>query len=122
MQGYLLNHQQYVALKNCRSVLKFINNGVPQNSILGPMLFLIYINDFPNASKLFNFIMYADDTSLSCCLEDIQSLRKEHTFNQELQMVYKLLFVNKLKLNVAKTKYMIFSKRNRNINNPSKYQ
>ena len=66
--------------------------------------------------------MYADDTSLFCCLEDIQSPRKEHTFNQELQMVYKLLFVNKLKLNVAKTKYMIFSKRNRNINNPSKYQ
>ena len=103
-------------LKNCRSDLKFINNGVPQGSILGPMLFLIYINDFPNASNLFNFIMYADDKSLFCCLEDIQSPHKEYTLNQELQKVYKWLLANKLKLNVAKTKYMIFSKRNKNIN------
>ena len=114
MQSYLLNRQQYVAFKNCRSDLKFINNGVPQGSILGPMLFLIYINDSPNASKLFNF---ADDTSLFCCrLEDIQSPHKEYTLNQELQKVYKWLLANKLKLNVAKTKYMIFSKRNKNIN------
>ena len=116
LQSYLLNRQQYVAFKNCRSDLKFINNGVPQGSILGPMLFLIYINDFPNASKLFNFIMYADDTSLFCCLEGIQSPHKEYTLNQELQKVYKWLLANKLKLNVAKTKYMIFSKRNKNIN------
>ena len=116
LQSYLLNRQQYVAFKNCRSDLKFINNGVSQGSILGPMLFLIYINDFPNASKLFNFIMYADDTSLFCCLEDIQTPHKEYTLNQELQKVYKWLLTNKLKLNVAKTKYMIFSKRNKNIN------
>ena len=85
LQSYLLNRQQYVTFKNCRSDLKFINNGVPQGSILGSMLFLIYINDFPNASKLFDFIMYADDTSLFCCLEDIQSPHKEHTLNQEPQ-------------------------------------
>ena len=60
--------------------------------------------------------MYADDTSLLCCLEDIQSPHKEHTLNQELQKVYKWLMANKLKLNIAKTKYMIFSKRNKNIN------
>ena len=66
LQSYLLNHQQYVAFKNCRSDLKCINNSVPQGSILGSMLFLIYINDFPNAGKLFNFIMYADDTNLFC--------------------------------------------------------
>ena len=60
--------------------------------------------------------MYADDTSLFCCLEDIQSLHKVYTLNQELQIVYKWLLANKLKFNVAKTKYMIFSKRNKNIN------
>ena len=116
MQSYLLNLQQYVAFKNCRSDLKSINNGVPLGSILGPMLFLNYINDFPNASKLFNFIMYADDTSLFCCLEDIQSPQKKYTLNRELQKIYKWLLANKLKLNVAKTKDMIFNKRNKNIN------
>ena len=56
--------------------------------------------------------MCADDTSL----EDIQSHHKEYTLNQELPKVYKWLLANKLKLNVAKTKYMIFSKRNKKIN------
>ena len=104
LQSYLLNRQQYVAFKNCRSDLKYINNGVPQGSVLGPILFMIYINDFPNASKLFNFIMYADDTSLFCCLEDIRSPHKEYTLSQELQKVYKWLLANKLKLNVARTR------------------
>ena len=53
--------------------------------------------------------MYADDTSLFCCLEDEQSPHKEYTPNQELQKVCKWLLANKLKLNVAKTKYMTFS-------------
>ena len=60
--------------------------------------------------------MYADDTSLFCCLEDIHCPHKEYTLNQELQKVYKWLLANKLKLNVSKIKYMIFSKRNKNIN------
>ena len=61
--------------------------------------------------------MYADDTSLLCYLEDIQSTHKKNTLNQELQKVYKWLLTNKLKLNVfAKTKDMICSKRNKNIN------
>ena len=51
--------------------------------------------------------MYADDTSLFCCLEDIQSPYKEYTLNQEPQKIYKWLLANKLKLNVDKTKYMI---------------
>ena len=60
-------------------------------------------------------MMYEDDTSLFFYKYCIQS-HKEYTLNQELQKVYKWLSANKLKLNVAKTKYMIFSKRNKNIN------
>ena len=90
--------------------MKAICNRVSQGSILGPHLFLVYINDFPNASKVFNFLMYADDTTLYCCLEDIKSDKKEQVLNKELQRVYSWLNANKLSLNVRKTKYMIFRK------------
>ena len=101
-------------LKAIKSDMKAICNGVPQGSILGPLLFLVYINDFSNASKAFNFLMYAGDTTLYCCLEDIKSDNKEQVLNNELQRVYSWLNANKLSLNVRKTKYMTFRKYEKN--------
>ena len=97
----------------CTFDMKSIHNGVPQGSILGPFLFLIYINDFRNSSKLFNFLMYADDTTLFCCLEDMKSDNKELVINNELQRVHSWLKANRLSLNVKKTKYMLFRKQKR---------
>ena len=63
-QVILKNRKQFVQLEGYKSDMKAICNVVPQGSILGPLIFLVYINNFPNASKVFNFLMYADDTTL----------------------------------------------------------
>ena len=63
-QNYLLNRKQFVQIGDTKSTTNDIKTGVPQASILGPFLFIIYIIDMPIASKYFAFIMYADDTTL----------------------------------------------------------
>ena len=115
LKSYLTNRKQFVQYNEYSSDMKYSHNGVPQGSIIGPLLFLIYINDLPNSSKLFNFLMYADDTTLFCCLEDITSKNKAHTLNIELEGVHSWLKANRLTLNVNKTKYMLFSKRKNNL-------
>ena len=68
--NYLSNRSQYVEINGISSdVKKNIDTGVPQGSILGPLLFLIYMNDIPNVSKIFKFILYADDTTLFSTIE-----------------------------------------------------
>ena len=68
--SYLSNRYQYVEFNGSISSTKVIDTGVPQGSILGPLLFLIYINDLPCVSPLFNMVMYADDTTLYCNLSN----------------------------------------------------
>ena len=93
-----------------------IKTGVPQGSVLGPLLFLIYINDLPLVSNVFDMLMYADDTTLYC---NINQNIKEEFINAELTKLLEWLGANKLSLNVAKTKYMVFHASKRNVIYPN---
>ena len=104
IKSYLEYRKQYVKVNAERSNTKSIKSGVPQGSILGPLLFLIYVNDLPNASHVFDCLMYADNTTLFCCLEDIKSINKQDVINEQLQRIHAWLTANELKLNVTKSK------------------
>ena len=70
LHSYISNRYQYVDFNGSISSTKVVDTGVPHGSILGPLLFLIYINDLPRVSPLFNMVMYADDTTLYCNLSN----------------------------------------------------
>ena len=92
LASYLSNRQQYVRFDNQNSEIAQITTGAPQGSILGPLLFLTYINDFVNTSTLFNFILFADDTTI------ISKIDAKHvnSINKELDKLFLLLELNKL--------------------------
>ena len=66
IESYLTNRKQFVEINGCASELLNVARGVPQGSILGPQLFVLYINDICNVSKLAKFILFADDTYILC--------------------------------------------------------
>ena len=111
-QSYLNNRKQYTEIEDTTSTILPIHVGVPQGSILGPILFIIYVNDLPQCSNKFAFIMYADGTTLSSTIDsfsDINSnINADILIYIELCKVIEWLKINKLSLNKNKSKYMLF--------------
>jgi hypothetical protein len=104
--SYLSSRYQYVSIEDADSEKALINCGVPQGSILGPLLFLIYINDITNCAKFLKFILFADDTNLFYSAKNLIEL--ESTINSELASLADWFGANKLSLNIDKTSYMLF--------------
>ena len=102
IKSYLSNRKQYVSVNGSNSNLLPITCGVPQGSVLGPLLFLIYINDLPNASKKLTFYLFADDTNIYYESKDLSDLIRIVN-KKELRLVKKWLDSNKLSLNIDKT-------------------
>ena len=106
-KSYLSNRKQYCRINGVDSNVNDINVGVPQGSCLGPLLFLLYINDLPCIVKSSKVSMYADDTSIHHSSKDIAQLNA--VLNEELRGLDRWLKGNKLSLNVAKTCSMLIT-------------
>jgi hypothetical protein len=110
IKDYLSNHQQFCSISNYSSRKQMISCGVPQGSILGPLLFLIYINYLPNISSKLTSLLFADDSNLFASGPNLRDLQQE--FNDKLPKLSEWFRANRLSLNIAKTHVMIFSPEN----------
>ena len=105
-KSYLSNRNQYVSINGFDSGLAAINCGIPQGSVLGPLLFLLYINDLNHTTKFCKIHHFADDTNLLCMSNSIKKLNK--LVNADLKHLVYWLNANKISLNVKKTEMVIF--------------
>ena len=105
-RSYLSNRKQFVSTDGHSSSLTNISCGVPQGSVLGPLLFLTYINNLQNSSQFLSFFLFADDTNIYCDSDNLQLLTKK--INRELKKVKLWLDSNKLALNIEKTNFVLF--------------
>ena len=104
-KSYLGNRKQSVCCNEVKSEPLFMSHGVPQGSVLGPLLFLIYVNDLPSNSSFLQ-TLFADDTCLFMSHKDPVTL--QNLVNTELQKISNWLFANRLTLNISKSNYIIF--------------
>ena len=111
MKSYLNNRKQYVVYNGEESSQRDVTVGVPQGSILGPLFFLLYVNDLAKSSRLLEYILFADDTNIFASDKDKGMLYDK--VNVELGVLSDWFACNKLTLNYDKTEFIDFSKATR---------
>jgi len=104
--SYLTNRMQCVPIKEAQSSMLPVKCEVPQGSILGPLLYLIYIDDIQSSSNILKFVLFADDTIVFLSSPNFLSLVQ--SINNEPALLSDWFKANKLSPNVAKTKYLLF--------------
>ena len=112
LKSYLTNRYQYVHINNNSSILKQIKYGVPQGYILGPLIYIIYVNDFSNVINC-NSKLYADDTCLTIKEKTIDSIHL--SINEELFKVQRLMNANQLTMNPKKLTILLIQPTLKNI-------
>ena len=113
-ESYLKNRKQYVSINGVKSDFKQVSFGVPQGSVLGPLLFIIYINDLPNALLFSDATLFADDTCILYSNPSLKLIQKR--LNIDLKRLFKWLCANKISLNVSKTEVLLFRDKRKTIN------
>ena len=113
--SYLSNRSQYVSINSTTSDTKHITCGVPHWSVLGPLLFLLYINDLPNISNQFHFFLFAEDTNIYFEANNLDKIQE--VMNKVLKLLRDWLIANRLALNVSKANFTIFSPLNKPYKN-----
>ena len=112
--SYLSNRQQFVSVSGKDSKTRRLDFGVPQGSILGPLLFVIYINDMPEISRIAKFILYADDANIILTADSIHEIEKQ--LCDLINVLLNWVDSNGLLLNLKKTVYMLFNRSNAVLN------
>ena len=106
LRSYLSNRSHCVEIQDVKSDYVIVEHGVPQGSVLGPLLFIIYINDLHNCIENSETIHFADDTSLLCRETSLKKLTKK--INRDLSLIVDWLRANKISLNTSKTELVLF--------------
>ena len=111
--SFLRNRQQYVSLLNSHSHKMSISCGAPQGLVLGPLLFILYINDITNCTSS-TLKLFADDTCLILLDKILTYLNV--AINAEIKTIKKYMIANKLTLNISKNNFIVINSNSKNNN------
>ena len=116
-RSYPIYREQYISINNVDSNPRIIQCDVPHGSVLGPLLFFIFINYITKCFNQFKCILYTDDSTLSTCVPGDNVMDSAELINSELKCLDRWLKSNKIIISEDKTKYMLFSY-NKNVDFP----